>query len=196
MVLHLRAAFVMFALLSLVTGVAYPVLVTLLAQALFPHQANGSLLERKGVVVGSHWIGQAFDEPRYFWGRPSATAPVPYNGTASGGSNFGPNHADHLHAVAKRVEALRNSHPGRSGPVPVDLVTSSASGLDPHISPAAAEYQAERVAQARHLASHRVHELIARSMEKRFLGILGEPRVNVLRLNLSLDEMPLVDSVP
>ena len=144
----LRQAVLVFVALTLVTGVAYPLVMTVVAQVVFPHQANGSLIERDGKVVGSELIGQQFDDPRYFWSRPSATAPA-YNGGASTGSNFGPTNPAQLDAVDGRVEAMRKAHPDQTGPVPVDLVTASGSGLDPHISPAAAEYQVGRVAKAR-----------------------------------------------
>jgi K+-transporting ATPase ATPase C chain len=185
---HLRAAFVLFALLTLLTGVVYPLLVTAVAQIVFPHRANGSVIEAKGKAIGSELIGQPFDDPRYFWGRPSATSPVPYHAGSSTGSNLGPTNPAHLDAVRARVEALRKSHPEQEGPVPGDLVTTSASGLDPHISPAAAEYQLARVAMARGLSEDRVRQLVVEHTEGRTLGLLGEPRVHVLRLNLAVDE--------
>jgi K+-transporting ATPase ATPase C chain len=184
----LRQAVLIFVALTLVTGVAYPVLMTVFAQAVFSHQANGSLIKRDGDVVGSKLIGQPFDDPRYFWGRPSATSP-PYNGEASTGSNFGPTNPAQLDAVRDRVENLRKTHPDQSGPIPVDLVTASGSGLDPHISPAAAEYQVARLAQARGLDPQRVRELVSQHTNGRQLGVLGEPRVSVLELNLALDEL-------
>ncbi len=184
----LRSALVLFLLLTLLTGVVYPLLVTLIAQAVFPRQANGSIVERDGKPVGSELIGQQFDDPRYFWSRPSKTDPVPYNAASSNGSNLGPTNPDHLKAVRERIEAIRKAHPEQTGPVPIDLVTASASGLDPHISPAAAEYQVWRVAKARGLSEDRVRQLVTASTEGRKLGLLGEPRVNVLRLNLALDE--------
>lgn len=183
---RLRAGLVLFFLLTLVTGVAYPALVTLIAQGIFAHRANGSLIERDGKLVGSELIGQNFSDDRYFWGRPSGTTP-PYNAASSSGSNLGPTNPDQLKAVEERVAALRKAHPDQTGPVPVDLVTASGSGLDPHISPAAAEYQVARVALARGRTIARMRELIAAHTEERTLGILGEPRVNVLRLNLALD---------
>jgi K+-transporting ATPase ATPase C chain len=182
----LRQAFLIFVALSVVTGIAYPVLMTLLAQAVFPHQANGSLLERDGKLVGSELVGQQFDAPKYFWSRPSATSPA-YNGAASAGSNYGPTNPAQLDAVRDRVASIRKAHPDQSGPVPVDLVTASGSGLDPHISPAAAEFQVSRVAQARGLEPARVRELVSRHTAGRQLGVLGEPRVNVLTLNMALD---------
>jgi K+-transporting ATPase ATPase C chain len=174
-------------LLSLITGVAYPVLVTGVAQLVFPRQANGSLLVKDGKVAGSSLIGQPFDDPKYFWGRPSATSPFPYNAGASSGSNQGPTNPALIEAVRGRVAALRAADPGNAAAVPVDLVTASASGLDPHISPAAALYQAGRVARARGLDESRVRELVERHVEGRQLGFLGEPRVNVLLLNFALD---------
>ena len=182
------ALFVLIALTGL-TGVAYPLAVTGLAQLLFPSQANGSLIVEDGDVRGSALIGQSFDDPRYFWSRPSATAPFPNNAAASSGSNLGPLN-DALRDVVKgRVEALRAADPGNTAAVPVDLVTASGSGLDPHISPAATAYQAGRVARVRGLDRARVDALVAEHTEGRFLGLLGEPRVNVLRLNLALDRL-------
>ena len=187
MMSHLRAGLTIFVLLTLVTGVAYPLVITLIAQGVFPHQANGSVIERDGKPVGSELIGQTFDDPKYFWTRPSATTPS-YNAGSSSGSNLGPTNPDHLKAVKERVEAVRSAHPDQSGAVPVDLVTASASGLDPHISPAAAEYQVERVAAARGIAPEKVRRLVAAHTQGRILGLLGDPRVNVLRLNLALDQ--------
>ncbi|MBO0700651.1 MAG: potassium-transporting ATPase subunit KdpC [Zavarzinella sp.] len=185
---HLRAAVVVFLLLTLVTGVAYPLLVTAIGQGLFPHAANGSLgRENDGRAVGSELIAQPFDAPDYFWGRPSATSPFPNNSGASSGSNLGPTNPDALKAIADRVEAVRKAHPNQTGPVPADLVTASASGLDPHISPAAAEYQVARVATARGVGADEVRKLVAAFTEPRTLGVLGEPRVNVLLLNRKLD---------
>ncbi len=186
---QLRAAMMIFVLLALLTGMAYPALVTLVARVIFPHQAGGSVLARDGIPVGSELIGQPFDDPRCFWGRPSATERVPYNAAASTGSNLGPTNPDLLDAVRRRVEEVRKAHPDQSGPVPAELVTASASGLDPHISPAAAEYQVARVARARCLAPDEVRRLVAKHTEGRTLGMLGEPRVNVLRLNLALDDL-------
>jgi len=185
----LRPALVLFLLLSVLTGLVYPLLVTALAQALFPRQAGGSLVLRDGHAVGSALIGQAFSDPGHFWGRPSATTPQPYNGTASAGSNLGPLNPALTDAVKARVAALRGADPGNSAPVPVDLVTASASGLDPHISVAAADYQAARVARVRGLGLARVRALIAAHTEGRLAGVLGEPRVNVLQLNLALDAL-------
>jgi len=187
MINQLRASLVIFLLLTLVTGVAYPLLVTGVAQTVFPRQAQGSLIEHDGVVRGSELIGQQFDEPQYFWGRLSATGPMPYNAAASSGSNLGPTNAALVDAVQGRMTALAAADPENKAKIPVDLVTSSASGLDPHISPAAAEYQAPRVARARSLTVAEVRRLIAKHTEGRTFGVLGEPRVNVLMLNLDLD---------
>jgi potassium-transporting ATPase KdpC subunit len=184
---QLKPALVVLGLLSLVTGVAYPLIVTGIAQAIFPSQANGSLILRDGRPVGSSLIGQPFDDPRYFWGRLSATAPFAYNAGASSGSNLGPINPA-LHAAAKgRIDALREADPGNQAPVPVDLVTGSGSGLDPDISPAAAFYQVPRVARARNIDEGRVRKLVETHVRRRQLGVLGEPRVNVLRLNLALE---------
>jgi K+-transporting ATPase ATPase C chain len=182
-----RPALVLFVLLTALTGIAYPLLVTGIGQAAFPEQAAGSLIQREGKVVGSALIGQHFSDPKYVWGRPSATGPMPNNATASSGSNQGPLNPALIDAVKGRIEALRAFDPGNTAPVPVDLVTASGSGLDPHISVAAAKFQAERVAKARKLAVPLVQSLIERHTEGRLLGLLGEPRVNVLQLNLALD---------
>jgi potassium-transporting ATPase KdpC subunit len=176
--------------LTLVTGVAYPLLVTGIAQAIFPSQAQGSLIVKDGHVVGSRLIGQPFDDPKYFWSRPSATSPFGDNASASSGSNMSPTNPDLIKAVQGRVDALRAADPGNTAPVPVDLVTASGSGLDPHISPAAALYQAPRVAKTRKLPPETVRALVERHTERRFLGFLGEPRVNVLALNMALDTAP------
>ena len=185
-----RPALVIFAALTLMTGVAYPLVVTGAAQALFPAQAAGSLITRDGKPVGSALIGQNFTDPTHFWGRPSATAPMAYNAAASGGSNQGPLNAALTDAVKTRIEALRAADPGDTAPVPVDLVTASASGLDPHISPAAALYQVQRVARARGLPAEALRTLVAQHTEGALWGVLGEPRVNVLQLNLALEHMP------
>ncbi len=185
----LRPAFVLFAALTVVTGAIYPGLVTAIAQLAFPGPANGSLVERDGKPVGSALVGQPFSSPKYFWGRPSATGPYPYNAAASSGSNLGPLNPALAEAVAARVKSLREADPGNTAPVPADLVTASASGLDPHLSPAAAEYQAARVAKARGVDPARVRALVAEHTQGRTLGLLGEPRVNVLRLNLALEEV-------
>ena len=187
MLAQCRATILSLALLMVVTGVAYPMLVTAIAQVAFPHQANGSLILRDRKPVGSVLIGQPFDDPKYFWGRPSATTPFPYNAGSSGGSNLSPTNPDLVKAVQERVAALRAADPGATAPVPVDLVTASGSGLDPHISPAAALYQVPRVARARKLDPGTVRQLVEQHLEGRFLGLLGEPRVNVLALNLALD---------
>ena len=184
---HIRPAIVSLILLSVVTGLAYPAVVTVIAQLVFPRQANGSLIVREGKVVGSALIGQPFDDPKYFWGRPSATSPFPYNAASSSGSNQGPTNPALYDAVKSRVDALRAVDPGNTAAVPVDLVTASGSGLDPHISPAAALYQVGRVAKARKLDESAVRQLVAQHTEGRQLGFLGEPRVNVLTLNLALD---------
>jgi potassium-transporting ATPase KdpC subunit len=183
----LRPAVVLLAIMTLITGVAYPLLVTGLAQLLFRDQAGGSLILKDGKPVGSRLIGQAFSSPKYFWGRPSATSPQPYNGLASGGSNLGPLNPALTDAVKSRIAELRAADPGNQAPVPVDLVTASGSGLDPEISLAAARYQAGRVARARGLPQAQVQKLIAAHAHDRLLGFLGEPRVNVLELNLALD---------
>ena len=188
MTAYLRPALTSLILFTLITGVAYPLVVTAIAQVVFPFQANGSLIVKDGKVVGSALIGQPFDEPKYFWGRPSATSPFGYNAGASSGSNLSPTNPDLVKAVQGRVEALRAADPGNTGPVPVDLVTASGSGLDPHISPAAAIYQVSRVAGERKLSPDTVRALVDRHIEGRFLGLLGEARVNVLALNLALDE--------
>jgi len=184
-----RQALLMLVALTLFTGVVYPLAVTGIAQLLFSRTANGSLLERDGAPIGSALIGQPFSDPRYFWSRPSATAPMPYNAGASGGSNQGPLNPALADAVKTRIEALLAADPGNTSPVPVDLVTASASGLDPHISPAAAQYQSARVAKARGLPVERVRALVAEHTEGRQLGFLGEPVVNVLQLNLALDKL-------
>lgn len=184
-----RPALVLFVLLSALTGLIYPMAVTGAAKAVFPAQAAGSLVVLDGTTVGSKLIGQNFSDPKHFWGRPSATAPQPYNGVASGGSNQGPLNPALTDAVKARVEALRAADPGNTAPVPVDLVTASASGLDPDISPAAARYQAARVARVRGIPVDRVNTLIADNTEGPRWGFLGEPRVNVLALNLALDDL-------
>ena len=185
----LRPALVLFLALTLLTGVAYPLAVTGAARLLFPDQAAGSLILQGGKPVGSRLIGQNFTDPGRFWGRPSATGPMPYNAAASGGANQGPLNPALVDAVKSRIDALRAADPGNSAPVPVDLVTASASGLDPHISPAAAGYQAARVARVRGLPLEKVQQLVAGETETPWLGLLGEPRVHVLRLNLALDAL-------
>lgn len=193
MKLQLRAALTVFGLLTLLTGFVYPALVALLAQAAFPEQANGSILRHAAKAVGSELIGQSFDEMHLFWSRPSATNPVPYNANSSAGSNLGPTNPALLEAVRDRMHKIRDAHPDQSGPVPADLVTASASGLDPHISPAAAAYQVTRVAKSRGMSANAVRELVAKHTEARTFGVLGEPRVNVLKLNLALD---VADTAP
>jgi K+-transporting ATPase ATPase C chain len=183
----LRPALLLFVLLSLVTGLLYPLLVTGVAQVAFRDAANGSLIERDGKVIGSRLIGQPFSDPKHFWSRPSATSPMANNGGASSGSNLGPLNPALHDAVKARIEALRAADPGNTAPVPIDLVTASASGLDPHISVAAANYQAPRVAKARDMQEAKLRELIEQHTEGRWLGFIGEPRVNVLELNLALD---------
>ena len=183
----LRPALVLFVLLSALTGLLYPLAVTGVAQAAFPAQAAGSLVVLDGTTVGSKLIGQNFSDPKHFWGRPSATAPQPYNASASGGSNQGPLNPALTDAVKGRVEALRAADPGNTAPVPVDLVTTSGSGLDPDISPAAAKYQAARVARVRGVPVDQVNALIANNTQGPLWGFLGESRVNVLALNLALD---------
>lgn len=184
-----RPALVLFVLLTALTGVAYPLLVTGIGQAAFPGQAGGSLVQRDGKAVGSSLIGQNFSDPKYIWGRPSATGPMPNNATASGGSNQGPLNPALVDAVKGRIEALRAADPGNTAPVPVDLITASASGLDPHLSVAGAQFQAARVARARNLPLAKVRQLIERHTEHRLFGFVGEARVNVLELNLALDAM-------
>lgn len=183
----IKPAIIMLLLFTALTGIAYPLTVTLIAQTVFPNPANGSLLGSNEQPLGSELIGQTFSRPEYFWGRPSATSPTAYNGGASSGSNQGPVNPALIDAVQARVKALRDADPGKSEAVPVDLVTASASGLDPHISPAAAAYQVGRVAKARQMSPDSVTELVERYTQGRQWGILGEPRVNVLKLNLALD---------
>jgi potassium-transporting ATPase KdpC subunit len=189
MIRTFRDALLMLVALTIVTGVVYPLAVTAIAQLAMKGLAEGSLIERDGKPVGSVLIGQPFSDPKYFWSRPSATSPMPYNAGASGGSNLGPLNPALADAVKSRVEALRAADPGNQAPIPVDLVTASASGLDPHISPAAADYQVARVAKARQLAPERVRALVAEHTQGRQLGFFGEPVVNVLQLNLALDKM-------
>jgi len=182
-----RPALTLLLVFTVLLGLVYPAAITGMSRILFPAQAAGSLVRAGGRVVGSSLIGQPFDDPRYFWGRPSATAPVPYNAAASSGSNLGPLNPALRDAVAARIAALHAADPDNPAPVPVDLVTASASGLDPHISPAAAYYQVSRVARARALSEERVRSLVEKSIERRTLGVIGEPRVNVLLLNMALD---------
>jgi K+-transporting ATPase ATPase C chain len=187
MTAQVRPALVLLVLMSVLTGLVYPAVVTGIAQAIFPRQANGSLIVKDGKTVGSQLIGQPFDDPKYFWGRPSATSPFAYNAGSSSGSNQGPTSPALIKAVQERVDALRAADPHNTAPVPVDLVTASGSGLDPHISPAAALYQQARVAKARKMDEAAVRRLVAQNTEGRQFGFLGEPRVNVLALNLALD---------
>ena len=185
----LRPALVLFFILTFLTGALYPLLVTGLSQTLFPAQASGSLIQRDGKAVGSELIGQNFTDPKHFWGRPSATGPMPYNASASSGSNQGPLNPALRDAVKSRIEALRAADPGNTKSIPIDLVTASASGLDPHISPAAANYQVSRAAKARGLPAEKVQALVDSQTESPLFGVLGEPRVNVLKLNLALDKL-------
>ena len=175
-------------LFTILTGIIYPLAVTGIAQAIFPRQANGSIIVKNGKPVGSSLIGQQFEDPKNFWGRLSATSPYPYNGGSSTGSNLGSNNPDLVKAVQARIDALRAADPGNQTKIPVDLVTASGSGLDPHISLAAAEYQIHRVAKARGLEDARIHDIVAKNTKGRWLGLIGEPVVNVLELNLALDE--------
>ena len=184
---QLTPALRMLVIMSALTGVIYPLVVTGIAKVTFPRVANGSLIEADGKTLGSDLIGQPFDDPKYFWSRPSATSPQPYNAMSSSGSNQGPRNPALADAVKDRIKALRDADPGNTAAVPVDLVTASGSGLDPHISVAAAEYQLSRVSKARGLAADQVRGLVAENTEGRTLGVLGEPRVNVLKLNIALD---------
>jgi len=195
MLSQLRPALVALGIFTILTGLVYPLAVTGLAQVIFPRQANGSLIIRNGQPVGSELIGQPFDDPKYFWGRLSATSPAPYTAfnadklTGSSGSNYGPLNPALLEAVQTRIKALQEADPANKAPIPVDLVTASGSGLDPHMSPAAAAYQIGRVARARGLSEDTVRQMVAQHTEGRTLGLLGEPRVNVLALNLALDDV-------
>ena len=184
-----RPALVLFVALTVLTGIAYPLAVTGIGQAVFAEQAAGSLIVRDGQPVGSALIGQQFSDPKYLWGRPSATSPTPYNASASGGSNLGPLNPALTDAVKARIEALRAADPGNTAAVPVDLVTASASGLDPHISVAGAQFQAARIARVRRLPVQTVQQLMAKHAEGRRFGLLGEPRINVLQFNLALDAL-------
>lgn len=186
---QLRLALMMLVILTLVTGAIYPLVVTGIAQGIFSHKANGSLIEGNGKAVGSELIGQTFTDLKYFWPRPSATGPHPYNAGASSGSNLGPTNPALMEQVQVRIDTLHAANPNQQAPVPVDLVTASGSGLDPHISPAAAMYQIPRIAQARNINPAAVSELVTRYTEGRQLGFLGEPRVNILQLNLALDAL-------
>jgi K+-transporting ATPase ATPase C chain len=189
MLRQLKIALIFLGIFTVITGIIYPLFVTGIAQAFFHRQANGSLIEKNGAGVGSELIGQPFSDPKYFWGRLSATAPFPYNAAASSGSNYGPSNPALRDAVQARIDALKAVDPDNNEPIPVDLVTFSASGLDPDISVAAANYQVTRVARYRGLSEEQVKELVSKFTEGRQFGILGEPRVNVLKLNLALDEV-------
>ncbi len=189
MLREIRPAISIFLLLTVLTGGVYPLVVTGISQGLMHHQANGSLIIENGKPIGSTLIGQNFSDPRHFWGRPSATSPMPYNGSSSGSSNLGPTNPAQIDAVKGRVKALKDADPGNRLPIPVDLVTASGSGLDPDISPAAALYQISRVAKARGLDRAKVKQLVEKHIQGRQFGFLGEPRVNVLELNLALDNM-------
>jgi len=183
---QMRIAIVSTLVMTALYGVLFPGAVTGLAQLIFPKQANGSLIFKNGKAVGSHLIGQPFDDPKYFWGRPSATSPFPYNAAASSGSNLGPTNPALIRNIQERVDALHKIDPDNKEPIPVDLVTASGSGLDPHITPAAAQYQIKRIAKLRGLSESHLQELIRTHTEGRFLGLVGEPAVNVLELNLEL----------
>lgn len=184
----IRPAVIMMVIMTVLTGVVYPLVVTGIAQVVFHDQANGSLIHEGDKLAGSALVGQPFDDPKFFWSRPSATGPFPYNAAASSGANLGPIEPNLLTAFKARVESLRQADPGNEKPIPVDLITASSSGLDPHISPAAAEYQVARVAKARGLQEESVRDLVTRHTELRTFGLLGEDRVNVLTLNLDLDK--------
>jgi K+-transporting ATPase ATPase C chain len=189
MATELRVSLIVFAVLTLLTGVVYPAVTTLIGTLAFHERVNGSVIEVRGRAVGSHLVGQPFSGAKYFWSRPSATSPQPYNGAASSGSNQGPTNPALETAVGDRIAALQAADPANRAPIPVDLVTASASGLDPHISPAAAEYQVPRVARERGVGADAVRALVAKATEARTFGVLGEPRVNVLELNLALDNL-------
>ncbi len=186
---YLRPILVFLGLFTLLTGAIYPLLVTAVSQTIFPHQANGSLIEQDGLVVGSELIGQPFDDPAYFWGRPSLTQPYPYNAAASAGSTVAPSNPALTERIAARISALEAAHPASTQPIPIDLVTASGSGLDPHISLAAVEYQLERVARVRGMDTAVVRQLVTEHTENRVFGLLGEPRVNVFLLNRALNAL-------
>lgn len=185
----ITTALIAIAVFTVITGVAYPLAVTAIAQLVFPAQANGSMIVKDNITVGSALIGQPFSDPKYLWSRPSATGPYPYNGSASSGSNLGQSNPALIDAVKTRAAALKAADPGNNALIPVDLVTASASGLDPHISLAAAEYQIGRVARVRGIDEARLRELIRKNTDGRFLGVVGEPGVNVLKLNLALNDI-------
>ena len=184
----IRNALMSLLLFTILTGIIYPLVVTGIAQVIFPEQANGSIIVKDGKAVGSGLIGQQFDDPKYFWGRLSATGPFPYNSAASSGSNLGPNNPNLTAAVDARIKALHEAEPGNTAKIPVDLVTASGSGLDPHISLAAAEYQVKRVAKVRGIEDTRISDIVAKNTKGRLLGLIGEPVIKVLDLNLALDE--------
>lgn len=186
---QIKIGLILLVLFTIVTGVIYPAVVTGIAQLFFPWEANGSLVEQNNNVIGSMLIGQSFDSPTYFWGRPSATTPYPYNGASSSGSNMGPSNPDFLASVQDRVTRFHQGNPNTNSFIPVDLVTASGSGLDPEISPLAAFYQVTRIAKASHLSEKQIENLIKNVIMYRTLGILGEPRVNVLKLNIALDKL-------
>lgn len=191
----IRPAVSLFVVLTVMTGLAYPLAVTGLSQALMPNQANGSLVhDQHGQAIGSELIGQSFTNPAYLWGRPSATTPTPYNGQSSGGSNLGPLNPDLAKAVQGRINALHKADPTNTAPVPIDLVTTSASGLDPNITPAAAKYQVGRIAAARGFAASQVQAVIDQATSERQLGLFGERRVNVLQVNMALDRLPPIST--
>ena len=195
MIKHVKPAVILFVLLSVLTGVIYPAVVTGLAQILFPYKANGSLMtDRNGKLTGSRLIGQPFSSPGHFWGRPSATGPFPYNASASSGSNLGPTNPALIDAVKARIQALKDADPDNKTPIPVDLITASGSVLDPHISPAAADYQVNRVAKARKIDPEKLRELVQTHTEARQWGLLGELGVNVLTLNLALGTVPVTSA--
>ena len=183
----IRNSFMSLLLFTVITGLIYPLAVTGLAQAIFPSQANGSVITKDGKAVGSSLLGQQFEDPKYFWGRLSATGPYPYNGAASSGSNLGQNNPALMTNIERRIKALHEAEPGNTAKIPVDLVTASGSGLDPHISQAAADYQLHRVAKARGLDDTKIRDIVANNTQGRWLGLIGEPVVNVLELNLALD---------
>jgi K+-transporting ATPase ATPase C chain len=186
---QIRPAIVSIAIFTLLTGILFPLFITGIAQAFFPHQANGSLIVNNGRVIGSQLIGQQFDDPRYFWGRLSATSPYPYNAASSSGSNLGPTNPALIAEVKTRIADLRAADPSNTAPIPADLVTSSGSGLDPDISVSAAQYQIPRVAKARDLSEDVIRALVDQYIQGRQFGIFGEPHMNVLELNLALDEI-------
>lgn len=187
----LKTAFLLLIFFTLLTGLLYPLIITGIAQVFFPWQANGSIIRKQNQIVGSLLIGQSFTDPKYFWGRPSATTPFPYNGTSSSGSNFGPSNPKFLKTIKHRLKVLKEHNPSASLPIPIDLITASGSGLDPEISPAAALYQVPRIAKARRISEKKLYQTITKFIEKPSFGMLGEPRVNVLKLNLELDYLSL-----